>query len=329
MTDLFNVPGDTGKPWRFNQMVKYIASFPDEIGPVINDYMESINATPDDRVWWCLLYSSCYCMGSAMVMMNELDYKTVTDDEIDKFWLEHKKRLIFQSDRRYIKNMNQFTIIAKEFLQRSNRKPWEYISQFITDDPETTYKQLYKEVGSWRYYGRFGIILFIFNLCKLFKDVEVESTDYDWKNGATTTSAVFHARYEDDKAVAFDAKEYRLTDDDIKVLDATLLVIIDALKKENPNKNWNVVYVSSDLCSFRKLFKASRYLGFYIDRQQEEIEFLEKTYPEYQQMWDFVWEERAKHLDSLYLGEVNGWHGPRKYHNKRFLETGLITAPEN
>lgn len=328
MADLFNVPGDTGAPWRFHQMVKYISSFPDEIGPIINDYMKSINATPDDRVWWCLLYSSCYCMGSAMVMMNELDFRTVTDDEIDKFWENHKPRLIFQSDRRYIKNMNQFTIIAKEFLQRSNRKPWEYISQFVTDDPEETYKNLYKEVKKWKYYGRFGIILFIFNLCKLFP-IEVESKDYDWKNGATTTSAIFHAQYDDQKAIDFDAGTYKLTEDDLTMLDATLDIIIKALKKANPNKNWNVVYVSSDLCSFRKLFKASRYPGFYIDRQQQEIEFLEKTYPEYQDMWNFVWDGRKRHLDDLYLGETHTWHGPRTYHNRRFLETGLVTAPEN
>ncbi len=325
MADLFNIPGDKGFPWRFNKMVEYIANFPDEIGPVINGYLESVNATNNDKTWWVFLYSTCYCMGSAMVMYNELDYKTVTEQQIDKFWESHKPRLIFQSDRRYIKHMNQFPIIAKEFIKRSNRKPYDYIKQFVDlSDPEKTYNQLYKEIGTWRYYGRFSIILFIFNLCKVFPEINIESLDYDWKSGATTTSAIFNLRYEDEKANDWDAKKFNLTKDDKHMLDETLQVITEALKSYKPDKKWSIIYVSSDLCSFRKLFKGVRYQGYYVDRQQEEIMFLEETYPEYQKMWDSVWELRSKTIENNYLGEINGWNGIRKERMKLFLDKGYI-----
>lgn len=328
IVDLYNIPGDTGAPWRFKKMVEYIANFPDEIGPVINSYLKDKHASDNDKAWWVFLYSTCYCMGSGMVMMNELDYKTITDKDIDDFWKIHKPKLIFQSDRRYIKYMNQFPIIAKQFIKKCNRKPFDYINQFVDySDPIKTYNNLYKEVGTWKYYGRFSIILYIFNLCKVFPDIKVESSSYDWKNGATTTSAIYNARYQDDKANEFDSgKAPALTRKEIYGMDVTLGIITDALKKYKPDRNWNIIYVSSDLCSFRKLFKGVRYQGFYVDRQQEEINQLEKSYPEHKYIWDFVWKAREKYIDHKYLGEINGWSGIRKERMRLFLEKGYVGA---
>ena len=167
--------------------------------------------------------------------------------------------------------MNQFNTMVAEFLTKTGRNLYEYISQFITDNPEQTYNNLYKEIFNWNYYGRFGTILFIFNLCKMFPQIEVESLDYNWRKGATTTSAIFNARYEDERANDFDAKKVMLNPEDINMLNATLKLISDALKQYNPNKKWNDIYVTSDLCSFRKLFKGVRYQGYYVDRQMEEI----------------------------------------------------------
>lgn len=325
MMDMYHIPGDTGKPWRFNKMVEYIGNFPDEIGPVINYYLESARATNDDKMWWVFLYSTCYCMGTAMVMANHLDHQSVDDDELERYWVSTKPKLIFQSDRRYIKNMNQFTWMAHEFLNRSGRQLYDYIMQFVKlGDAKTTYSQLYKEISSWKYYGRFGTILFIFNLCKVFPQVEIESSDYDWKSGATTTSAIFNARYEDERAADFDAKKVNLTSDDIRMLNATLKLVSDALKQYNPNKKWNDIYVTSDLCSFRKLFKGVRYQGYYVDRQMEELQQLQHNFPELSNMWDITWDARRRFINPQYLGEVNGWRAIRKHRMKWFLEHGYV-----
>ena len=323
---MYNIPGDTGKPWRFHKMIEYIGNFPDEIGPVMNSWFEKNHATPDDRLWWVFLYSTCYCMGSAMVMANDLKHQPEILSNIEDYWTSNKPKLIFQSDRRYIKHMNQFTTMVTEFLHRTGGHLYEYISQFVTDDPEKTYINLYEEVNKWKYYGRFGIILFIFNLCKIFPHIQVESKIYDWKHGATTTSAIFNVQYDDERANLFDAGKTPLTSEDIKMLDATLQIVTDELQKYKPEKKWNVIYVSSDLCSFRKLFKGVRYQGFYVDRQQEEIQTLQKNYPEHQNIWDFVWQARSKHIDHKYLGEINGWNGIRKQRMKLFLDHGYVGA---
>lgn len=314
------IPNDTGGNWRKNKLIEYIGSFPDEIGPVMRRYFLTTQADKDQQVWWVLLYSACYCMGTACVLAEELDYKTLKPKQLRRFWEENKPRLIFQSDRRYIKNMNQFNDIVAEFIKRSHRQPWSYISQFIKNTPQETYKALYSEVSSWKYYGRFGTILFLYNLNKLL-GVELDSTDYDWKTGKTTTAAIFNAYYEDDKADDFEA-DGKLTQEQVQFLDTTLQKVIKILKKRYPDKVWTIMGVTSDLCSYRKLFKQSRYLGYYVDRQQEELIWLQKQWPEYSALWQDIWGWRQEFIDPQYLGELQGWSGVQKERMKSWAERG-------
>lgn len=305
-----NIPNDTGGNWRRRQLVKYIGSFPDEIGPLMKQFFKVHLYDKSYQVWWVLLYSACYCMGSACVMAEELDYESVTRKGLEEYWERSKPKLIFQSDRRYIKNMNQFVDIAWEFICRSKRDPWGYIQQFIRSTPEETYKAMYMEVSSWKYYGRFGTVLFLYNLNKLV-GVPMDNRYYDWKNGSTTTAALFNADYQDDRADEFEKKPV-LTTADRFWLDKQLRGLINALKKGYPEKNWTLMGVTSDLCSYRKLFKQTRYLGYYVDRQQEELSVLQENYPEYESMWRDLWRWRKRFISAEYLGEIGGWFGVQK-----------------
>lgn len=314
------IPNDPGGKWRRKKLIEYIGTFPDEIGPLMRKFFDIRLYDKDHQVWWVLLYSACYCMGSACVLAEDLDFRSVNKTDLDKYWENNKPRLIFQSDRRYIKNMNQFTEIVWEFLNRSKRHPWKYLSQFIRDNPEDTYESLYKEVSSWKYYGRFGTVLFLYNLNKLV-GVPLDSRDYDWKNGSTTTAALFNADYRDDQADAFEKKPVLHPEDKVW-LDKQLRGLTKALKKHYPEKTWTLMGVTSDLCSYRKLFKQTRYLGYYVDRQQEELATLQANYPEYESMWKGFWRWRKQFIPQEYLGEVGGWFGVQKPLFKAWVQRG-------
>lgn len=314
------IPNDTGRNWRKNRMVEYIGSFPDEIGPLMRSYFKKHNLSKDDRVWWVLLYSSSYCMGTACILQQELDYKTFTKYQAEQFWADNKQRLIFQSDRRYIKNMNQFVDIVEEFIQRSKHHPWQYLQQFLKETPEETYDALYKEVSSWRYYGRFSTILFLYNINKLM-GIPMDSKKYDWKNGKTTTAAIFNAVYEDERADEFEDTA-SISSSDKQFLNNFLRKLMVRLSSKYPEKNWTVMGVTSDLCSYRKLFKQTRYLGYYVDRQQEELIWLQDRWPEYQDLWQDFWADRKQYIDRQYLGELNGWTGVQKDLMKSWAKRG-------
>lgn len=314
------IPNDPGGNWRRKKLIEYIGTFPDEIGPLMRKFFDTRLYDKDHQVWWVLLYSACYCMGSACVLAEDLDFRSVNKAGLEKYWENNKPKLIFQSDRRYIKNMNQFTEIVWEFLNRSKRRPWKYISQFIRDNPEDTYESLYKEVSSWKYYGRFGTVLFLYNLNKLV-GVPLDSRDYDWKNGSTTTAALFNADYRDYQADVFEKKPVLHPEDKVW-LDKQLIGLTKSLKKHYPEKNWTLMGITSDLCSYRKLFKQTRYLGYYVDRQQEELATLQANYPEQESIWKDFWRWRKQFISQEYLGEVGGWFGVQKPLFKAWVQRG-------
>ena len=149
----------------------------------------------------------------------------------------------------------------------------------------------------------------------------MNNNSYDWKNGSTTTEAIFNANYMDKRAEIF-KNNPDLTSKDINHLNKTLEKIIDDLNKISPERNWTILGVTSDMCSYRKLFKSTRYLGYYVDRQQEEILQLQKNYPEYNSMWDYMWEDRKNGIDEKYLGEKNGYVGIQKNRMTSWIERG-------
>lgn len=74
------------------------------------------------------------------------------------------------------------------------------------------------------------------------------------------------------------------------------------------------------LCSFKKLFRKSRgrYLGYYLDRQAEEIKQVEKD--EWGGIdWQPMWDARSETLRSDYLTNMVD-----KYKMEIFLDTGKI-----
>ena len=75
-----------------------------------------------------------------------------------------------------------------------------------------------------------------------------------------------------------------------------------------PTTYWNL---ETSLCAYYKLFRATRYVGYYIDRQMLEIEKMEKLAPDGAD-WNLLWKFRREHFHTSALGEVQGWHGIRK-----------------
>ena len=302
-------------------MLDYIEQFPDELSGPVNAYFEAKHATTDDKIWWVLLYSACYCAPTACVLAEHLDYRTLTKEKADRFWNKNKPKLLFQSDRRYIKHMNQFVAIVTEFVERSKRQPNDYLGQFVNGDAHDNYCKLYREVSRWTYYGRFGIILFLYNINK-FVQLPLDYHTYDWQHGATTTAAIFNAFYRDDDAQRFEEGGVSLGKKMTEQLDSILLCVMAQLRDRTPSKTWTIMNVTSDLCSYRKMYKGSRYLGYYVDRALEETRTLEGNYPKHQWIWDLIYKARVATLDPRYLGEANDWTGIRKPLMRSWLDHG-------
>jgi len=94
--------------------------------------------------------------------------------------------------------------------------------------------------------------------------------------------------------------DQKLTIEQLAYLDAQSYLILEEVKKEFPNTDY--FDMETCLCSFKKLFrvKHGRYLGYYLDRQAEEIKQCESD-GWYGIDWQPMWDARKEILNSKLL----------------------------
>jgi len=314
--DLYNIHGDTGGDWRMNKFKEYCDGDIDDTLAPMNWLLKKAGANRGDRIWASFLYSTCYCLGTTMFMYNELFYGTLTPRKLDEFWEDYKKDLVFQTDRKYAKNLNWFVPMVVQFMAKTKRDPEKYFRPLLTGTPEEVYRKMYKEVSGWKFFGRFSTILFLKTLISILP-IEMDfDTEYDWANGETTTAGALILHYRDEEAKQF-LLDHKITPDMKKYFD-------ELLEECKGKIAGNMLHTSSAFCSHFKLYKEQRYLGYYVDRGQHELRTLQKNLPQAHELWDRIWIARRRTIDWKYLGEINGWAGTRPEKCHDFMKTGRM-----
>lgn len=65
---------------------------------------ERFELNEEQRYWLCFLFATNYCVPTTYFMYNEFpDYGTVDTGRMSRWWERNKAKLIFQTDRRWIK----------------------------------------------------------------------------------------------------------------------------------------------------------------------------------------------------------------------------------
>jgi hypothetical protein len=318
------IPGDTGHPWRLNKFVEYqhyaLAVDP----PTYGEYAKRRNLTPDDCIVLAWYHSLTYCELTAALLFNKLPWKTIQSSTVKEFWKDNKGKLIFQSARMYVKNMDWFVPLMNQFMRDCKRQPYEWLKRIaLPGTPKARYKAVYDYLMKWKYMGRFSVDLFLealitFNQIGLLP-LALKVDKYDWKNCSNLTSGLLNILYRDKEADEFDKTQQLSNSLD---LDTAVLDIYKEVMKKYPEQDTNIVSVVNKICSFRNLFKASRYGGFHHDRQLANLYTYQKVYPDC-----YLWKEFFKIRKDVFapqmLGELGGWTGIRKERKKLWLEKGL------
>ncbi len=329
--DLYNIPGDTGKNWRLNKYCEYQATVP-PINPVTyTEYARKNKLSKNDCVYLGWLNSTCYSAETAIFMFNQLPLKDLNGTLCKDFWEKYKSYLHFISARQYAKNMEWFVPLVREFVKTFGKNPYYKIKSMLTSDAEENYDKLFNLVNSLKFMGRFSTDLFLESLVHMsyhgLLDFNLEYPSFSWKNGSNITSAVFNIFYEDEKANSFD--KYRTVSKEEEIwLNKKLQIIQKAIQEKYPEQNSDISEITPKLCSFRNLFKGSRYGGFHHDRQLEILNDYKKNLPEFSCIWDELFEVRKNQFNEKLLGELNGWSGIRKDRKKLFLSQGLTGIEE-
>lgn len=309
--DLYKLPKDEGKTYRQKQFVSLLRN--PELGyidgatdycllPVFADE-EQLN--PDQRFWLAYLYGLSYSQTTAIRTFLEFpDLPSVNIPRLNVFWKHNKNSLYFNPDRKYVKNNDKFVPAIKNMKELTGNCPVDYWEELTQDGFQPMYRAAKRD---WFYFGPMGLYLFFDALWGLLPQQYVDPDQIDWRNcGKTVPEGMCHLLYWDE-----------LIGDKIYPIDQ----FNKAVRWICRNTDQPVVLIESTLCAFRKLFKGTRYIGYYADRMMLECEQADEA------LWDLgvdIWGYREKAIPKRLLGELNGWHGIRKDRMGLWLKEGVL-----
>ena len=321
--DIYNIPNDTGKDWRLKKFVEYQHEVPSIHYRVMGEYIKRHIVNKDDAVMMCWYMSCTYNEITCALLEEIFNWKALTPKTVSEycknFWEQHKENLDFGSSRKYAKNMDWFPKLIESFVRATKKHPYSWLKSF-----NSSYEKLYKSISKIPFTGRFSADLFMESVLYLndyFGTSFVAPSKLDWKNCSNLTSGLYNIFYMDEEANEFD-KSGKLSTTEAD-LTQKLELVQKEIEKVYPEQENDINLFVGKICSFRNLFKSSRYGGFHHDRELGVLKEYERIMPEYQHIWDRIYAIRKDMFEPRFLGELNGWNGIRKERKKLFLTQGL------
>lgn len=258
------------------------------------------------------LFSLTYCVASGVYLFCHRD--EIRRDPLP-FADQAKSRLIFQSDRKYVRIGNRFERALEQF---SHGLPGaKHLVDEISGAGAIRLTEVISVAQGWWYFARFSAYLFAEALSAMLR-LPVENTVYDWKHGDTATSGMMNLFCHDEEADEFDRSGHLMVP--VEALDGYLDDTISNIRASGGDGNLAVV--ESTLCAYRKFYKGSRYNGYYLDRMLEELHLIKSINQDIDV--NELFELRKQCFPARILGEASGWSGVRKPLKKHYIKTGRI-----
>ena len=300
-------------PERIKEFVIYHKTGDGECnGVLLKAWADKNKLNKQERFDLAYFYSLSYCIPSAILLLQRKE--EITKDP-KAFAAKHQKDLIFQSDRRYVKCNNAFEKMLIDYTANIRA---DKFTQSVVKAGQLDFEKAMKEVGKWYFFGRFGCFLFIETLGRL-NGYKVSTGSIVWKDGDTATSGLMNLFGLDKSADYFDKTGKIPPNLSQEKLDQLLHKVQAAIRKTGGVES--IAEVETSLCAYRKFYKGSRYNGYYLDRQLEELNHY-KGISYTKDITKELFALRRMLFNAKYLGEIGGWKGVRKECKTLYKRTG-------
>jgi hypothetical protein len=272
----------------------------------------------EERLWLCWLYGNTYYLPTSWVLKNEFpDFECATYDRM-KLWNDaNYRRLRYQTDTKWSKgHLAEMFASYKEFVGDRTQK--EAIESYYEGTPEKNFDSLWAAFNKKLYkFGRYSNWFYMQHL-KQTADVDIEPTSLMLDDDSGSRS------HRNGLLLALGLEEFydrKLTPTMYKWLEQEAEEILAETRERYPHKDMDFFMMETALCSFKKIFREhhGRYLGYYLDRQSEEIQRLEED-GWLGIEWNVLWQSRNETVKNSLVGR-------RKIDVRRFSEfmrTGRI-----
>lgn len=274
----------------------------------------------EERIWFAWLYGNTYQLPTAWVLKNEFpDFELATVDRITQWNTTNYKRLRYQTDTKWNKGHlpSMFESYQKFIGNRSQR---EVMESYYEGTEEDNFDALWGVIkNSLHKFGRYSTWFYLQHL-KHTADIRVTPTSLmldDYSGSRSHRNGLHLALGQDND---YDRK---LTSGEYANLEAQAHEILCETEARFPELANQIDFFTMEtcLCSFKKIFRAKhgRYLGYYLDRQAEEIQMAQGD-GWYGIDWDVLWQSRNETIDL----RLDTQRGINKEKFTYFLNSGKI-----
>lgn len=286
-------------------------------GILLSAWAERRNLSDAERFDLAFFYATVYNIPSAIFMLFEL--RDIVDDP-DGWCEANREKLIFQSDRRYMRCNNALERTLGHF-SRNLAGGESYVRATVKDGRIDTERAV-ELCQEWPNFGRFGAYLFTETLTYVMGLESDNAPRFDFRNGSTATSGLMNVYGFDAEADEFDRSKRIPESMSLEQLDALLATIAEEVGRSGGNTDYSCLETS--LCAYRKFHKGTRYNGYYLDRQLEELVEYPGINPESCSYVNELYELRSELFPWTMLGECCGWEGVRPGMKRYYQRHGRV-----
>ena len=243
---------------------------------MLNYFFDRFEFNIEQKLWIAWIYGTTYYFPTAYIVWNEFpDMELVGLDRLRQWNAENFKRLRYQTDTKWNKGHlpDQFISYNKWV---NGRNQIDAFNDLMVDDPFVNFHKLWDEVNTWYKYGRYMSWFYIQTLkqtCGINVDID-NLWLKDYSGSRSHRNGLCYALGKDEWV------DKVLSEKEISWMESKGSELLQETKIQFPEQAKKADYFGMEtcLCSFKKLFrvKNGRYLGYYLDRQAEEIKQVEK-----------------------------------------------------
>lgn len=259
--------------------------------PMLRYVCDRFELNSEQRYWLAFLFASCYCAPTVYYIYNEFpDYETVDVDRLQRWWDANREKLLFQTDRRWVRSRNQFVDIFKSYraLIGSLTQQQKFLS-LKTPRKQATYRNCYQEFSQVYQFGRFALFLYL-EAVHVVTGYPMEPDTLDLKEAESSRNGVAYALGYDQWITGKETGKTKLNAIALSKLQSGFWDIVQAVRQARPGQRADIWNVETTLCAYKKYKRGDRYVGYYLDRQGKEIQQLQskvKDGVDWSVLWDF------------------------------------------
>lgn len=275
-----------------------------------NYIVDRMELNEEQILWFCFLCSITYQLPTAYMIINEYpDLELVGEERLIHWWNEVQQKCPFQTDKLKQRKFFPETVISYKKLVGDSQK--DFFDSLLNSTPQENFNKLWDSLyKNIKHFGRFSV----WNWAQMLKQVagykiEPEKMFLGESNAESHTHGICLALGKDDWAkkerVTYGEKRIKIvhsfTSEEKSYLEEETNKIITEIEKEGIEVD--KFLIETIACAYKKTFRErdSRYVGYYLDRQAEDIIKLESQPEWFGVDWRILWEARTELLDRNFI----------------------------